>query len=74
MSDHHHGLRTGELMKKICGVLEAQGELSYSEITEADEFAEIPDWKLMLAIRKLLYAGDVAETEANTYRLNSCFT
>lgn len=58
-------------MGKICEVLEVRGELSYSELMEANEFDKVPGWKLELAIRKLLYADDVVETEANNYRLDS---
>lgn len=71
MPDQRKGLRTGELMERICDILEVYNELSYREITEIKEFDNIPDWKLELAIKKLLYSGDIVETDSNNYQLKT---
>ncbi|RKS78005.1 hypothetical protein BDK61_3638 [Haloarcula quadrata] len=71
MSGQRKGLRTEELMERIYEVLETHEELSYDEIIEIDKFDDIPDWKLELALKKLLYTGEIAETESNNYRLDS---
>lgn len=58
-------------MERICDILEVHNELSYREITEIKEFDNIPDWKLELAIKKLLYSGDIIETDSHNYQLNT---
>ena len=63
-------LRTREISERVCQKI-TLNELSFGELTELDGFSDIPEWQLILALRKLIYSNKVTETNGGNFQISN---
>lgn len=67
MSQNH--LSEEELSRLIIGIVQRRRLVGYDELLEVDELSNISEWRIEIAIRRLLYNEELVETDSG-YRVD----